>query len=81
MAQLIVRDLEESVKERLKRRAARNGRSMEDEVRQILRNATKEDGRSARLGSRIAARFRRNGLTQDLPELRGQLAKSAGFGR
>jgi len=31
----------------------------------------------ARLGSRIAARFRKAGLTSDLPELRGQLPRSA----
>jgi hypothetical protein len=39
MAQVIVRDLEEDVKARLKRRAAQHGRSMEEEVRDILRNA------------------------------------------
>jgi plasmid stability protein len=82
MAQVIVRHLEDDVKARLKRRAERNGRSMEDEVRQILRNALKGEGkRVARLGSRIAARFRRIGLTAELPELRGQPARRAGFGR
>ena len=39
MAQIVVRKLEESVKTRLQRRARRNGRSMEEEVRDILRNA------------------------------------------
>ena len=82
MAQFTVRDLEENVKARLKRRAARHGRSMEDEVRHILRNALKEENRVApRLGSRIAARFRKAGLTADLPELRGQAARSADFGK
>jgi plasmid stability protein len=81
MAQFTVRDLEETVKARLKRRAARHGRSMEDEVRHILRNALKEENRAVpRLGSRIAARFRKVGLTADLPELRGQAARSADFG-
>ena len=42
MAQFIVRHLEEDVKARLKRRAARHGRSMEEEVRHILRDAVKE---------------------------------------
>ena len=41
MAQFVVRNLEEDVKIRLKRRAARHGRSMEDEVRDILRDAVK----------------------------------------
>jgi len=80
MAQFIVRDLEDDVKARLKRRAAHHGRSMEEEVRHILRNAAKEQNqRLPRLGSRIAARFATAGLTTDLPELHGQLPRSADF--
>jgi plasmid stability protein len=53
---------------------------MEEEVRHILRNALKEENRPAsRLGSRIAARFVKTGLTSDLPELHGQLPRSADF--
>ena len=82
MAQFIVRDLEEDVKARLKRRAARHGRSMEEEVRHILRNAVKEQNQHLpKLGSRIAARFAKTGLPKDLPELRGQLPRSAEFGK
>ena len=82
MAQFIVRDLEDEVKVRLKRRAQRHGRSMEEEVRHILRNSVREEGRPAdRLGSRIAARFRKTGLTRDLPELSGQLARPLDFGK
>lgn len=80
MAQFIVRHLEDEVKARLKRRAERYGRSMEEEVRQILRNAVKQGNRPApKLGSRIAARFARTGLTADLPELRGQPVRTADF--
>ena len=80
MAQFIVRHLEDDVKARLKRRAERHGRSMEDEVRHILRNASKEENRPVpKLGSRVAARFKKAGLTVDLPELRGQPARSAAF--
>ena len=43
MAQFIVRDLEDTVRARLKRRAERHGPSMEEEVRHILRNAAKEE--------------------------------------
>jgi antitoxin FitA len=43
MAQFVVGNLEEEVKARLQRRAARHGQSMEDEVRNILRDAVKED--------------------------------------
>ena len=82
MAQVIVRQLEDDVKARLKRRAERHGRSMEEEVREILRNAAFEEGRPVtRLGSRIAARFRKKGLDADLPELRGQRPRPADLGR
>ena len=58
MAQVVVRDLEEEVKARLKRRAVLHGHSMEEDVRHILRNAVKEqNNRQTPLGSRIAARF------------------------
>ena len=67
MAQFIVRNLEDDVKARLKRRAARHGRSMEEEVRHILRDAVKNQNQHvARLGSRIAARFAKVGLTMEL---------------
>ena len=80
MAQFTVRKLEDDVKIRLKRRAARHGRSMEEEVRQILRNAVKEEDRpEPKLGSRIAARFARVGLDEDLPELHSQDVQPADF--
>lgn len=82
MAQFIVRDLEDDIKARLKRRAARHGRSMEEEVRHILRNALRAENRPVlRLGSRIAARFTKTGLVRDLPELRGEAPRSADFGK
>jgi antitoxin FitA len=80
MAQFIVRDLEEEVKVRLKRLAERHGRSMEEEIRHILRNAAKESARPVtKLGTRISARFTDAGLTSDLPELRGQATRPAEF--
>ncbi len=82
MAQFVVRDLEENVKARLKRRAARHGRSMEEEVRHILRDAVKEQNQGViKLGSRIAARFAKAGLIAELPELHGQVPQSAKFGK
>ena len=78
MAQFIVRQLEEDLKARLKLRAERHGRSMEAEVREILRNAVSEKSRPiSRLGSHIAARFRGAGLPDELPEMRGQLPRAA----
>lgn len=80
MAQFTVRDLEEDIKDRLKRRAARHGHSMEEEARQILRNVLKDENAPAtHLGSRIAARFAKVGITEDLPELRGQRARPLRF--
>lgn len=82
MAQFVVRKLEDDVKARLKRRAQRHGRSVEEEVRRILRDAVKAEYRPARkLGSRIAARFRKIGLMADLPELRGQAPRLPDFGK
>lgn len=82
MAQLVVRRIENSVKERLQRRARRNGRSMEEEVREILRNAVKEKHppKGSGLGSRIAALVsKRGGLTSPIPEFRGHEVKPATF--
>jgi phosphopantothenoylcysteine decarboxylase / phosphopantothenate---cysteine ligase len=47
MASLTVRQLDEKLKKLLRMRAARHGRSMEDEVRVILRQAAEEAGREA----------------------------------
>jgi plasmid stability protein len=80
MAQLVVRDLEESVKEGLRRRARRRGRSLEAEVRDILRGAVaRPESQERRLGTRIAARFRRLGRTEEFAESRGHPARAARF--
>lgn len=82
MAQIIVRKIEEAVKTRLQSRAKRHGRSMEEEVREILRNAAKGDAAStAGLGSRIAARFAGAGLDEEIPEWRGKRPRPAKFGK
>jgi antitoxin FitA len=78
MAQLLVRNLDDDVKAKLQRRARHHGHSTEEEVREILRNAVRdEDGPRTPLGSRIASRFKGLGLTQDVPELRGQPVRPA----
>ena len=72
MAQFVVRNLENAVKAKLQRRAKRHCRSMEEEVREILRNAAHEEETPARgLGTEIAALFAKQGLTSEIPELRG----------
>ena len=56
MASLTIRKLDDAIRDELRLRAARNGRSVEDEVRVILRDAVAESllARSNRLSSRRA---------------------------
>ena len=72
MAQIIVRNLEDSVRLKLQRRAARHGRSLEEEIRHVLCDAVKEDkGHRSGFGTESAKLFRGIGLEQPIPELRG----------
>jgi plasmid stability protein len=81
MAQLVVRNIEGKVKSRLQGRAKRHGRSMEEEVRDILRNAAKEEETpAAGLGTEIASLFTKVGLDAEIPELRTHEIKPASFG-
>lgn len=74
MAQILIRQLDDEVKSRLQRRAREHGRSTEEEVREILRNAVTDQERPpSRLGTRISARFARIGLQEDIAELRGEV--------
>jgi plasmid stability protein len=78
MGQLVVRNLEDSVKEQLRRRAKAHGRSMEEEVRDILRAAAKVSVKNAPgLGTQIAARFR--GIGMELQRLPPEPARPARF--
>ncbi len=79
MAQLLVRNLDDSIKGRLQIRAKRHGRSTEEEVREILRNAVREEAPGPPLGTRIARRFASIGLDEEIPELRGQPPRSVDF--
>jgi len=80
MAQVIVRNLEDAVKRKLQRRAARHGRSMEEEVRDILRDAVKDEDRGRKgLGTEIAELFRGIGLEEPIQELRGYPVKPVKF--
>ena len=80
MAQIVVRKLEEGVKSRLRSRARRNGRSMEEEVREILRAAAHEsDVPAGGLGTEIAALFAGSGIDFEIPELRGYTIKPPTF--
>ncbi len=73
MAQILVRDIDAGVKQRLQQRVARNGRSMEAELRDILRAAAADDELTMGLGTEIVALFEGIGLKPDeeLPEVHG----------
>lgn len=69
MASLIIRNLDDALKVRLRTRAASHDRSMEAEARLILRDALGPDPEPARLASRIHARFLEAGAADlELPE-------------
>jgi plasmid stability protein len=78
MAQLVVRNLAEDVKSRLRIRAAQHGRSMEEEIRAILREAVATPAAATGgLGTEIAEHFKEIGLRdgEEIPELRGHLTR------
>lgn len=80
MAQLVVRHIEDGVKARLQRRAKRHGRSMEEEVREILRSAANEPEQSTPgLGTQIATLFAGKGYNFEVAELRGHPVRPAKF--
>jgi plasmid stability protein len=80
MAQLLVRNLEDDVKERLKERARRHGMSLEELVRDILRDAAVDRTKERKLGSEIAALFRGKGFKEgEIQEMRGYPVQPAKF--
>lgn len=80
MAQFLVRNIENDVKIRLQRRARKHGHSMEEEVREILRNAANaEEPPAGGLGSEISGLFTRAGIDHEIPELRGHTIKAPWF--
>jgi plasmid stability protein len=79
MAAVSVRDLDDDVKERLRMRAAGNGRSMEAEIRAILVKAVNEPKPSEGLLSALMDRFSAlKGVDLDLPP-RDTPARAADF--
>ena len=68
MASITIRNLDDEVKARLRVRAAGNGRSMEEEVRLILREAVGRKPSSRNLVSIIRSHFGpSNGVDLELP--------------
>ncbi len=52
MAMLTIHNIDDTLKKQIRTRAAENGRSMEEEVRQILQQAVTVSGSKKGLGSR-----------------------------
>jgi plasmid stability protein len=81
MAAVSIRDLDDDVKDRLRVRAARNGRSMEAEVRAILTAAVDESDSSRGLFTELLDRFGElGGVELDLPA-RANAARAPDLGR
>ena len=68
MATLTVRNLDEETKSKLRQMAARQGHSMEEEVRRILNRAV-DQGERKGLGTRISRIFAEiGGVDLEIPE-------------
>jgi plasmid stability protein len=79
MATLTIRGIDDQTRERLRVRAAQNGRSMEAELRAILAEALPKPTPSEGLGTRIHARFAAlGGVDIDLPA-RTDLPRASGY--
>ena len=69
MASITIRSLDDEVKRRLRIRAAEHGRSMEEEVREILRQAVGRETPAYDLAAAIRARVAPlGGVELDLPQ-------------
>jgi len=80
LAAVSIRNLDERVKERLRVRAARHGRSMEAEIRAILTDAVSEPGELPGLLDAILDRFGElGGVELDIPP-RADRARAADLG-
>ena len=80
MATMTIRNIDESLKSRLRIRAAQHGKSMEEEARDILRAALSFEPQTGRdLGEAIRSRFAALGGV-DLPQIeREPIREPAGF--
>jgi antitoxin FitA len=77
VATLTIRELDDELRARLRLRAASHGRSMEAEVREILRAALAKAPNDDKLGSRIRHRFAVTGGADLVLPARAELPRSA----
>lgn len=80
MAQFVVRNIEDNVRDKIRELAKNEGKSMEEVVREILRNAVaiKQKPRKG-LGSIFKENFSLCGLEEEISELRGQDVQAPSF--
>ncbi|WP_431908060.1 FitA-like ribbon-helix-helix domain-containing protein [Amycolatopsis thermoflava] len=79
MATLTIRDLDDDLKAALRVRAAEHGRSMEAEVRDILRSVLTRPSAGTGMATRIRRRFANTGDIEIEPPTRGESARTAVF--
>lgn len=80
LASITIRNLDGEVKTRLRLQAAENGHSMEEEARQILRDAVGRKPSSTNLASIIRSHFGpADGVDLELPP-RGPMREPPSFG-
>ena len=81
MTTLTIRNLEPGIKDKLRQTAAAHGRSMEEEVRTILRQVLSQPQATGGLGNRIHARFAAlGGVTDLMPPERSEAPRFADMG-
>ena len=79
MTQLVIANLEDDVRDKLHDLARDHGRSVEEEIRDILREAVMDPQDAPKLGTRLARRFAGCGLDGEIPELRGHTVNPPSF--
>ena len=80
MSTLTIRNLEPGIKDKLRLAAAAHGRSMEEEVRTILRSVLAQPAPTTGMGERLRARFAALGGVELELSTRSGPAKAADFG-
>ena len=81
MASITIRNLDDSIKQSLRVRAASHNRSMEEEVRIILRGAVQNGEEPCGIGTRIHRRFiEAGGIDLAEPERLQEPRKPESFG-
>jgi plasmid stability protein len=74
VASITIRQIDDNVKERLRKRAAANGVSMEEEARKALQNWVAQTKPRGGMGTRIRRRFAAlGGVELDIPARSGKM--------